>query len=656
MKNVLERNLLALKEHHPQLFATLDKLRAESEPSTPQHLQVLFNSDEQATNLLLWQKFPEWIGQLHEEDARIESKKIVSEIDGQPAQLLLILGQGIGALLKDVLNLKRRDIHGHLIVEKNPQIFLKALETFDFTEAIGQPERFYWLIGKPENQLESELMNFLSEFNTVNRSIKILGCPRILEIESNYYIPLVRKLIGLRDQVTLWSGTSVPDSFRGLQNLLRNLPHLLKNPGIKALKNRFQGGTCVSVAAGPSLNEAWDQLKEISGKIPIIACDTLLKPMNDHEIAPHYITALERDQVVADFFKNQKVDSKTSLVASNLLLPEAFENFNGQQYIYCPPLTYSEILGCKDLGILESGSSAGNLNLALAAYLGFKKVIMIGHNLAFAPETFESHVKGTIDPSREKTLSPSEIKSKATGGLVPTADGQSKVFTILEYNLFRFQMERFIAGHPDIEFINTAAKGAAIDGASFLNLNDAIHSLGHHLQQNSAPQLSLKSIHPENEPRLERALKELIDFIQTLKEMDEQTSAILEDLIQWESEIELAEKTQNPWSLEQLDLRLDQVLELKLNYAQRNEVSSRAFLSVIAPAITAFERCLNEMPLKEDSNYKLKKKFLLEHKNYFQIWKTWLPQVICEYEYCLSRLKKIDDHSWTSKPASPVAT
>ena len=55
------------------------------------------------------------------------------------------------------------------------------------------------------------------------------------------------------------------------------------------------------------------------------------------------------------------------------------------------------------------------MNVNLATMMGFSTIILVGHDLAYALGSQESHARGTIDPAREKSRSDDEILKESWG-------------------------------------------------------------------------------------------------------------------------------------------------------------------------------------------------------------------------------------------------
>jgi hypothetical protein len=632
VNDILKKNLDAIAQRYPNFKSTmqveLDRFEKFPEGTEDEQFVSTIMPDGQM-NFKYVRKEPLFKGLYHGVDPRAEALAVMEKVDLKYPTMVIVLGLGLGYLLKEFLNRRPAGNFALLIIEKNPQIFFRALSTHDFSEAFAD-NSIYWIVERDIVKTQAMIGAFLQDQTMVSRVIRILATPNALESEDVYYSQAAKGLMNSRDHVTLLTGNSVYDCFRGFENTLRNIPEAIQNSGLEALRDKFQGQTCISVAAGPSVNEHWDALKALQGKIPIIACDTLLKPMCDRGIYPDFITAIERDDIVTDFFKNMNVHERTSLVAPTLILKESFDAFQGQKLMYAPMPTYVDVLALNFLMRYHGGSSAGNLNLTIANVLGFKNIILVGHNLAYGYKTNETHVKGTIDKTRERARTPEELASESGGLTIETQDGTDTVATRLEWNLYRNQIENYVTNTPEKRWINTALKGAKIVGTETMTLEQALKEI----QPEHFDLYPLKKEYtkkPSEDVIFERKAKTIAGAKNGIERAEfwlEKSSALLKSIRMWKKKIEDRELEGKQVSQDWLNEKIDEILNVKVESINNDKVFYALAVSILFPAHFTFEKMINEMPALYTTDYELKRDFILKHEQYFEIWGRWLPDTI----------------------------
>lgn len=632
MNDLFEKNIQALEEHHPTTYQQHEKIIE----------AVRKNQKTFGTKTYEWVKTPN--GHInfvysdtdkniktfyHQEDPIEEMRQIVNRADLSYPQVVCFFGVGAGYMPHRFFEHRPKENQLAIIIEKDPVIFFRSLCLFDFTKSF-EDETVRWIISDDLNTVQFHLSTCLQEYTTVNRFLKILAVPIATQIDYGFYKKVSELLVNQRDYTTILAGNSVEDSHLGYVNTLENSLFAIENQGLMPWMDKFKGKTCVCVAAGPSLNAHWDTLKKIQGKVPIIAVDTVIKPMIDRGIAPDFVTAIERSPIVTGFFRGLPIDKRTSLVGPILLLRETFDAFHGNHILFTPMHGYSEALGLNIIQPFASGSSVGNLNANLAAHMGFENIIFVGQNLAYGFGTQETHVAGTVDKSREKSRTLEEMQKESNAlQQVETQDGMDKVWTRLEWIQFKNQMEQRIEEFSDRNWINTAAKGAKIEGATYMSLEEALKTYVHedfdiYPYQKDFCQ-PVESDLKEN--RVQHLYARTENALDCLDQWIPRNEKLLQMITDWDKQISSLEKQNKNPKIKFLDRCIDKVLKHKIKAVNDDSMFYLLFISVILPAHLAFERSLNEMPGTYTNELKLKRDFLLRHKSYFSLWKRWMPKL-----------------------------
>ena len=110
------------------------------------------------------------------------------------------------------------------------------------------------------------------------------------------------------------------------------------------------------------------------------------------------------------------------------------------------------------------------------------------------------------------------------------------------------------------------------------------------------------------------------------------TDKLLKKIEGWEKEITTRETLGRKVSLHYLDDAIDEILKVKVKAVNEDLDFYSGFIGLIGPAHMAFETEINAMPAHYETNYELKRDFLLRHKQYFQIWLKWMPRALQGFE------------------------
>ncbi len=644
-----EKNIEALKKFHAYCFEAIEKTIEEfrQNPETDGFTTILpVKTPNGELNLLYARKEPRSYHLIHGEFPSDEATEALVKAKLDYPQIVFFLGLGLGYSLRKFMDQRPTTNSAVGILEPDPYVFLRSLQFFDYTKILEQ-DGVYLIVGKNENFGRTMIGNIYNRHVLVSTFVKMVSLDRSIQLHSDYYKELVEVAMSFRDVAVFSGGNSIEDSHIGAKNIADNLEECIRNPGFGALKNLLEGKTVVSVASGPSTDEHWDHIKSIYGKIPIIVCDSSLQIMLKKGIIPDFVTAVERCPVVTGFFRDLPIPERTVLVGPALLLKETLDAYQGKKILYAPTSNIASAIGTDFLEIFFPGSSAGNLNIALAGHLGAKNVIMIGHNLAYDPIKKVSHLKGTYLVSQETPMSDEALKKVAFFRDFESQDGTCRVKTSPFWFQFKEQLENLISNNPQMNFINVAAKGAKIAGAKFMSFEEAFEKFGH-LESDAFKAFQEKIKDPTLEIVQERADKITERCEEILGLFDHyipRISKILEKLATWRTEIEEKEAKGRNVSLHYLDDAIDDVLKLKVEMVNEDRKFYSAFIQVLTAAHFAFERELNAMPGKYQDNYSLKKDFLLKHEQYFKIYDLWMPKIRTLYESSLNKMKNFSFES-----------
>lgn len=155
-------------------------------------------------------------------------------------------------------------------------------------------------------------------------------------------------------------------------------------------------GTAVIVGSGPSLDHSLEVLRACAeAGAFVIAAGTAVEAILAAGIRVDCCVVLERGPEVPEIFSDvaRRVDlSPVAMVASSTVDPETDQYFGSSYYFFRPGLNVSKGFGQNSPHVLYfCDPTVANTALALADYLGFRKVVLFGVDF------------GTIDRDRHHT-------------------------------------------------------------------------------------------------------------------------------------------------------------------------------------------------------------------------------------------------------------
>ena len=177
-------------------------------------------------------------------------------------------------------------------------------------------------------------------------------------------------------------GNDILDSFTGLTNSAKNAATLLPAPTIGEMAGHFGNTPIISIAAGPSLRRHLPRLRELQDKCILVACDAVLHGLLDAGIDPHFVTPLERVDLIIPML-TRAGESRSIYAGLPVCPPQAVAPFGPERAIglYCGDRLYNWLYPGVQTRI-STGLSTGTLSVTVASALGTGPVYLIGHDLS----------------------------------------------------------------------------------------------------------------------------------------------------------------------------------------------------------------------------------------------------------------------------------
>lgn len=212
----------------------------------------------------------------------------------------------------------------------------------------------------------------------------------------------------------------------------------------------------IIVAAGPSLDDNMEFLRENQGKKTIIAVGTVFKKLLNHNITPDMVAILDAQERTYKQIEGLE-DKKVPMLLGITAYWKFAAAYKGEKYLI--PLKVMENLDNiteKYNDVWEGGGTVTSLAIEAAIRFKAEKIFLTGVDLAY-PDGI-SHATETMDRSRE-----------SLEGLLPV-EGQNGtiVYTTVVFNSYRHEIESVIAETPWISYYNMSAIGAKIAGTQYI--------------------------------------------------------------------------------------------------------------------------------------------------------------------------------------------
>lgn len=384
--------------------------------------------------------------------------------------LYSLSGMGDGSHVKYLLENSGTGIN-LMVVEKDPALLRETFARFDLSELLAN-DRFLLGTGEPNEHfftpIQGAALTGVAEVNSIVFS-PLHMCDEVYydkvrnELARQYLV--IRPLM----EVNVRTATNLQE------NTLKNLPHMFASPDIGELAGKFKDIPFILIGAGPSLDESIDFLREMQDKAIIVSSNSPFRKLINNGIRPHLVVTADPLKATLAGFQDVKLDH-VPLACPFSAYPEIVERFSGRIISWC---TFNPIIKAlrdqrneqEGTAIMEQGTVSGCV-LDISRVLGCKKVMFIGQDMCVLDDgryyTDDSFYADTGN----------HYFSKDKGQRLP-GNTQDKV--LVEPRLFVYlkTFEQFIAKKDEsVEYRNLARTGARIEGAPYINFEEATNWVG----------------------------------------------------------------------------------------------------------------------------------------------------------------------------------
>ena len=354
------------------------------------------------------------------------------------AAVLHVYGTGLGDLQQVLLarpDLQRLNVH-----ILNGAVFALVLQLLDQQSWLGDPRVELVYAGDlPEIQLP------------------FFALPSELVLADNYNARIRDRLIS-EVHLSFNNREFDPQSPQIIRRLQDGLELLRTDRDVAELFATHAGQDIYVIATGPSLEAHFDKLRAIGEQAqrPLFICvDTAYRPLREHGIKPDLVVSI--DQKISLRHLPPEDSDDIPLVYLPMSDPQVLMAWKGVRYVgYSASPVYAGVRQQISRAELYVGGSVIHPAVDLAVKMGAARITLFGADFAFPMnKTHAGWSDGDLGPAV------SIAKHWVLDGY-----GQ-RVKTQLNFRSYLCELERYIAGHPEVRFYNSSRTGAMIAGTAF---------------------------------------------------------------------------------------------------------------------------------------------------------------------------------------------
>jgi hypothetical protein len=407
-------------------------------------------------------------------DPKEEASHWISEYESQINEYDHLFFYGVGFAYHVELLMERYPDKFYSLYEPDISILYKYLSTRSLSDL-------------PLKQLKNFYVDYMPSFSAINISQFVESMQeKVLVITHPVYTRIyAEKVRGFEKQfketiATRRSALNTNVAYEKLWtvNSLHNFYKVLETTNIFQSKQFFKGKPVIMVAAGPSLEDEIENLREIKekGLAYIFTVGSANKALITQGIYPDAICTydpntynhLAYEEIITNQIKEIPMIFGTSvgyktveLYPGPMLYMVTNQDSVSQFYFQDQHLAEND-------QIVSDAPTIAIVTLQLLYKLGFSRIILVGQNFSYRNNQY--YAKGIKYQYRQsEELSEAE---KVNLIMTESVDG-SEVPTVASHDMARKQMESIISNYKeqyDSEIYNTTQGGAKIEGAPFKSL------------------------------------------------------------------------------------------------------------------------------------------------------------------------------------------
>lgn len=394
----------------------------------------------------------------------------------QSYEVYFIFGFSDGKCIRNIMN-KCDDTNLIFVFIPNLEMFILSCQHFDFNDII-RDKRVILCFAEILRDI-SLLMQEMIEYTRI-KLLEFCILPGYDILYHDMCEEFMDQVLDRMKNLIVNKSTQLSFNRTIPQRILSNMKRMIGCSNIKQLKDKLKEYNIgdipvIIVSAGPSLDKNVNLLKKLKGKSLIIAVDASIRAVMQAGVTPDLLCSVDPNSP-EKFISGLKLDNVywacNQLSSSTLLNKYAKHIFYYGSY----GMQWNEILKEQldyTFPEVSSGGSVSTEAFSLAIYLGFKKIILIGQDLAFTGGV--SHTQGI-----ENALGSNDEYIKRRKLVeVEGIDGE-KLQTDFQMWFYKQWFEKAIriCNEQNIQVIDATEGGARIEGAEIMSLQEVIDIYG----------------------------------------------------------------------------------------------------------------------------------------------------------------------------------
>ena len=416
------------------------------------------------------------------------------------SSIVIVYGLGLGYVFQYFAQNSKGTV---ILYEPNLDILRTSFQLVDFSAELKK-DNVHVTVDKAELD---DIVRVKFNLNSYPQMVCIPSYKQIFKEQIDADIEAFRLLIG---GISLDYNYTANRYFNVTCSILYNLPYLVKEPPLCAIKDVYKGKTAVVCSAGPTLAENIETIKKYRDNIVLLAVGPAFKSLQSAGIDVDFLCAIEArnssGQIAGlDLSKaNVILEPYTYRDFHKMSLGKAKNVFSHISNNLPPNRLWTELSGYSNEEYICKGT-VSYCALNSARILGCSKIVLVGQDLAFMDgyvyskdsvyndlrvrfdeETGKYEVYAVDIDRYSKIISQNSDESVRLERAQERIDAYNSKLTTIKgiqgellptevvYTTFVMNIGKYTQEHPGPEYINTSMRGALIEGFKNMTLEEAL--------------------------------------------------------------------------------------------------------------------------------------------------------------------------------------
>lgn len=460
MMDYYSKNMAIIKQNRPKLYQSIIQVQDNAMQNQYPELQEIFSQtakDGEPVMML------QWDGQIVRMNSAYSPQKEAAKWCAQYCFdnlniTVLMFGIGNGIILRELKKHLYSDAE-IVVYEPSMRLFDYTLHHEDISDLLGCTRITFLVEGVNEDCFFYELHR-RTQWSQVVTQVRCFH-PQYDELFGEAARNFLQQIKKCNELAKCNRDTRLYFTVSAMNNLFCNLPFVLQANAVDDYVGKIPTKVpAIVVAAGPSLNKNIDDLKQAEGKAFIMATDTAVRGLLEHGIHFDCMVTIDPEKP-ANYLSDIRC-KEVPLFCSLESNAEIMQFHTGKKIWFSRDIYLKELYDKynQSLTTCTSGGSVATTAFSIAVALGFKRIVLVGQDLAFQGNV--SHADWVESEGDDVEIT---LVEGIDGGMVRSRP---------DWMIFLMWYEEIISTLPQVDVIDATEGGALIHGSRIQTLKQTI--------------------------------------------------------------------------------------------------------------------------------------------------------------------------------------